>query len=174
MTITMTIVHLNNSGGSDWLSFGDLDSLAKRGWDVAPSVHQSRLYSRAERRIMPFEISRLLPESEARAEFTDVTGYTGDETGCECCGSPFWFHEEEPTAEDIAKHPHAFGRLEGAAAASLTREIALGEMRGEDVSLLKRALEFGTGLASQEASETRSKALNARADAFLARIGEPT
>ena len=78
-----TTIHLNNSGGYDWLTEGHLAALADRGWAIET-----------------FEITRLLPEVEAMAEFESLTGYTGNERGCDCCGSPFYSYEEDVTPAD--------------------------------------------------------------------------
>ena len=90
-----TTIHLNNSGGSDWLSDQNLLDLQSKGWKMGD--HKRRWGPRAG---YPYQISRLLPEREALAEFEDVTGYTGYERGCDCCGSPFWWDEENVAPAD--------------------------------------------------------------------------
>ena len=68
-------------------------------------------------------------------------------------------------------------KLDRAAIDALKFQIALGERNGENVSLLKRALEFGMGKPSQAAPEARSEALSEALDdvaqCWLALIGEP-
>lgn len=80
-----TTISLNNSGGSWWLSTQDLSNLENAGWHLGRPGYQGH----------PHDISRDLPESEAMYEFESITGYTGNEEGCNCCGSPFWYREEQ-------------------------------------------------------------------------------
>ena len=152
---TMTTISLNNSGGYDWVSDDQKEALAVLGWDVESS---------------PYQITRLLKEDAALAEFTEVTGYTGGERGCDCCGMPFHWYEEDATPEEIAEHPITAMGLEARAVESLRREIVWREMRGEDASRLKAAMAYGLG--TQEPVEAPEPTLDPQAVSWLALIGE--
>lgn len=77
----------NNSGGSFWLSEADWKNLEEAGWDVV----WDRMYDSE-----PYLAFREgLELDEAIEEFERVTGQNSDEEGCECCGQPHYFSEEE-------------------------------------------------------------------------------
>lgn len=100
----ITTISLNNSGGSDWLSRENLQELTERGWTL-------EYYSNSWRKEpYPHSVSIELPESEAVADFTEATGFTTEERGCDCCGQPFYVSEDdvEPaTLEDHLQEPES-------------------------------------------------------------------
>lgn len=75
-------VHLNNSGGSDWLSSEDLRNLEDLGWTVHPWSFRDGAS----------HVSIDAPEWLARSEFASITGQDPDARGCDCCGRPFRFY----------------------------------------------------------------------------------
>jgi len=115
-----TTVSLNNSGGYDWLSQGNLDDLKSAGW-----------------RVESYSVERDLPEEEARAEFEEITGFTTYENGCDCCGRPFSLWEEE--AEEAEEKPEAFWANPTVAEAWLAFDDAVRYGRAKSVKLTPQA-----------------------------------
>lgn len=98
-----TTIHLNNSGGSDWLSDENLQELQSRGWTL-------NAWSGGYKPDYPYSVSVGLPEREAVADFHEATGFTTEERGCDCCGPPFWVSEadvEPATLEERLQEPQS-------------------------------------------------------------------
>lgn len=76
----------NNSGGSFWLTEQNYKDLFALGWE-GEGIDPTNRY---DGRVL---INRVLSKRMALAQFEDVTGYSPDEEGCECCGQPFYFVE---------------------------------------------------------------------------------
>jgi hypothetical protein len=81
MPIPGTVVHLNNSGGIDWLDRRQLNTLERAGWIVHTSPY-GRVY----------HVSTTAPVDLARELFRALTGEDPDARGCDCCGRPFSFY----------------------------------------------------------------------------------
>lgn len=79
----------NNSGGSWWLSDDDWKALEKAGWVVDWSEERwlGALAMSAYRVSLSYD--------EAVAEFEQLTGQCADSEGCECCGQPHNFYEDQ-------------------------------------------------------------------------------
>lgn len=86
-----TILRLNNSGGGEiWLNSKDLAALRAAGWSYGGVLYDGS----------PYEMRTALPLDAARDEFERLTGFDGFERGCDCCGPPFRFYEEEEESEE--------------------------------------------------------------------------
>lgn len=83
----------NNSGGSFWLTQKNYEDLFALGWEGEGVVDNY-----VEGRVL---INRVLSKRMALAQFEDVTGYSPDEEGCECCGQPFYFGEYDDNDKPI-------------------------------------------------------------------------
>ena len=84
VSLVTTNLSLNNSGGRDWITLEHVAELERMGWERGDGAGGQGI---------PYSMTRSLPEWEARDEFTAVTGFTGSEVGCECCGPPFFFSD---------------------------------------------------------------------------------
>lgn len=96
----------NNSGGSFWLSEADWDALRDAGWEVdEPGMwgEPTGAYR--------FGVSM----DEAIDEFDRVTRQYSDDEGCDCCGPPHNFYEEdaEPRALKVQAERAEFPAIEG-------------------------------------------------------------
>lgn len=101
----------NNSGGSWWLTDQDWYDLEKAGWKVEwikdradefalrPDKDGRFLGSLAVYAKKVFTAnSEASAEDKAVADWTDITGQSASEQGCNCCGQPhsFWVEKVEP------------------------------------------------------------------------------
>lgn len=79
----------NNSGGTDWLDPEEWENLQKAGWTL-PTFAGSTIYNDTAKKDFPnFE--------SALAEWEKITGADFYEEGCECCGCPHSFRDENGT-----------------------------------------------------------------------------
>jgi hypothetical protein len=90
----------NNSGGGWWLTDSDWYNLEKAGWVVDWQKNQEfSLFNKGEERFLgalATSASRHgLPLEQAVSEFEIITGQDANDEGCECCGKPHSFFEEE-------------------------------------------------------------------------------
>jgi hypothetical protein len=84
----------NNSGGSFWLTEKNYEDLLALGWEGKGPDSNDRYKDRVL-------INRVLSRRMALAQFEDVTGYSPDEEGCECCGQPFYFAEYDDEGKSV-------------------------------------------------------------------------
>ena len=76
----------NNSGGTYWLSADDYKKLEAKGWD-RDGAHEVSKYFESDGVSTPMEI--------AMDEWEEITGKNSIARGCDCCGPPHVFQEEE-------------------------------------------------------------------------------
>ncbi len=91
----------NNSGGSWWLDDVDWRALEAAGWEVE-WVRNDPYHNGAERwlgRLATSAKRRGLDYDAAIAEFERVTGQNAHANGCDCCGPPHNFYEENDEAD---------------------------------------------------------------------------
>jgi hypothetical protein len=95
----------NNSGGDWWLTDEDWHKLEDAGWTVdwvATSENWKTSIGAREVALtgrwlgaLATQATRDLPLDLAIAEFEHVTGQDAEAEGCECCGQPHGFYEED-------------------------------------------------------------------------------
>ena len=92
----------NNSGGGWWLSDQDWLALELAGWTVDWKAGQAspvtgKLYKEGRwLGALATEASKEFSSLEdARAEFAEITKQDPDDDGCECCGPPHYFYEDQ-------------------------------------------------------------------------------
>ena len=78
----------NNSGGGWWLTDEDWYALENAGWVVEWRERWlGALATEAYREGLTL--------SEAVAEWESITGGNALDSGCDCCGQPHYFYEED-------------------------------------------------------------------------------
>lgn len=96
---SMTIEYSsNNSGGSWWLSDKDWKNLEKAGWKVDWHRDKKDTFSKGERWLGALAMSATregLSMEDAISEWATVTNLDPDAEGCNCCGRPHYFSEDE-------------------------------------------------------------------------------
>lgn len=86
---TVVRYYSNNSGGAWWLELRHWKKLERAGWSVA---WQEREFLGA----MAMSASRVgLTLEQAKLEWEITVGMDPDAEGCECCGPPHEFVEED-------------------------------------------------------------------------------
>lgn len=94
----------NNSGGYWWLDDDQWRKLEASGWNVAWVKDNPKIANKpGEDRwlgALATKASKEFPTTEdAITEWSSVTGLDPGEMGCECCGRPHQFYEEDDEEE---------------------------------------------------------------------------
>lgn len=97
MKVTYTT---NNSGGGWWLSDDDWRALEAAGWVVDWVAEQTdHAWADADGRFLGALATSAYREGlsldDAIEEWERVTGERASDEGCDCCGAPHYFFEEE-------------------------------------------------------------------------------
>lgn len=93
----------NNSGGSWWLNQKDWDALEAAGWLVEWSAWEAGRHDWGGWSNTPAHYAWApagMTEDQARVSFTDATGQSSWEEGCNCCGEPHNFYEQDAKDAD--------------------------------------------------------------------------
>lgn len=91
----------NNSGGSWWLSDEDWYNLEKAGWQVqwVKDDPYQQGYCDEDGRFLGALATSAFRDSpsvdDAIKEWESVTGEDAEDEGCNCCGRPHSFYEED-------------------------------------------------------------------------------
>jgi hypothetical protein len=80
----------NNSGGYDWVTPKQWQTFAEMGYETDSrfTMHKHVIAKSENEALM-----------QLKREFYQVTGDTGDEPGCSCCGAPHYLRVEEGWTE---------------------------------------------------------------------------
>ncbi|UJQ86845.1 hypothetical protein PQE16_gp55 [Arthrobacter phage Reedo] len=96
---TKVTYHTNNSGGGWWLTDDDWKALEAAGWDVDWYADQTGPWHDGGDRFLGALATAAtrtgLSLDDAIAEWERVTGERAEDEGCDCCGQPHYFSEEE-------------------------------------------------------------------------------
>src|SRR5271165_5422822 len=87
----------NNSGGDWWLDDEDWFNLEKAGWEIEWVKDDKNLSDKNGRFLGALAVyaSKMVEDPEdAIREFEKITGQSGSDSGCSCCGRPHSFNWE--------------------------------------------------------------------------------
>jgi hypothetical protein len=76
----------NNSGGRDWITPKQWRTFKQWGYTVQEPYTAER---------QAWATCQSMALAILKRDFTEITGQTGDELGCACCGPPHWLYAEE-------------------------------------------------------------------------------
>ena len=123
----------NNSGGSYWLGQKDWDALEKAGWLVEWSAWERGRRDWDWGSDVPAHYAWApagMTEDQARVSFTDATGQSSWEEGCNCCGVPHNFYEDgESDVDQWVRYasPNGWNKELEAADKAAAKEVQDGE-----------------------------------------------
>ena len=123
----------NNSGGARWLDQKDWDALQAAGWLVEWSAWEEGRHEYNWPSGTPARYAWApagMTEYQARVSFTDATEQSSWEEGCNCCGVPHNFYEDDAKqADEWARYasPNGWNKELEAADNAAAKEVQDGE-----------------------------------------------